>query len=150
MSCKSHLFRRYESMSSIITPDWNKHETGIYFVLAPDVNRVKIGKSKNLPNRLTALKTGSPVELELVAYFLGPHDAEPFIHKVFHKYRLHGEWFSYGYTIKRVVKRLNTLKNASFMDCLPEPMHKQYDFDGYAQPDSNVTTMMFDNRVIYT
>jgi len=105
-------------------PDWDSHETGIYFILAADVNRVKIGKTINIVSRLSKLNTDSPVDLELIAYFLAPESAERFIHCIFDKYRVRGEWFIYSEQIKNVVKRLNTLRNATFTDCIADYEHE--------------------------
>ena len=107
-------------MTDIIIPDWNKHETGIYFILAEEVARVKIGKSVNITQRMSTMKTNSPVLLELVAYFLAPDSAERFIHSVFSRYRLHGEWFTYSKQIQRVVKKLSTESDVCFMHCIAE------------------------------
>lgn len=126
-------------MTDIIIPDWDVHETGIYFIYAEEVNRVKIGRSVDISTRLADLTTSSPVELTLLAYFLAPVSAERFIHSLFDRYRVRGEWFIYSEQIRGVVKRLNTLKNACFMDCMTE--HGQEDIRGskYAGiPNANV------------
>ena len=67
----------------------------VYVIHAPEVGRLKIGQTKNLKQRLKALKAFSPVELRLVASF--PPESghsEGSLHRRFGASRLHGEWFS--------------------------------------------------------
>ncbi len=63
----------------------------IYFIHAPA--RVKIGHTANLGQRMSALQTGSPETLRLLAICLGGKDVEAAYHKRFATSRLQGEWF---------------------------------------------------------
>lgn len=69
-------------------------KTNIYFLVAAELNLVKIGKAKNVEKRVTFIRTASPVELELVSILrdVGPTQ-ESLIHKRFEKQRTRGEWF---------------------------------------------------------
>lgn len=73
----------------------------VYFVLAPEVGRVKIGYSEKPPyNRMIDLQVGSPVKLELIYSIPGGPLLEKGIHAKFDSYRLHGEWFEYTDSLK--------------------------------------------------
>lgn len=65
-----------------------------YFVVAHDVNMVKIGFSAySIGSRLDTLQTGSPVKLELVCVIEGPRSLEKDLHQRFAEDRSHLEWF---------------------------------------------------------
>lgn len=73
----------------------------IYFVLAPDVNRIKIGfTQKNNPLRLRALKGQSPIDIKLLYVMEGTRLIESELHNNFRAYHHHGEWFDYSDEIK--------------------------------------------------
>lgn len=65
----------------------------VYFIFAPDVDRVKIGISKQPNRRLQALQRSSPVDLELLGIFPGTEDEESRLHSHFAKYLYRDEWF---------------------------------------------------------
>lgn len=69
----------------------------VYVIYNPDVDLVKIGRTKNLPNRLSGLITASGSELCLM-YNTKPileyAVLEKTLHKHFAKQRTRGEWFS--------------------------------------------------------
>lgn len=69
----------------------------IYFIMAKngDNNLFKIGRTKNIKDRLEKLSTGCPFPLE-VCDKIRCHDTEwleQMIHKKLEPYRLSGEWF---------------------------------------------------------
>lgn len=64
---------------------------GVYFVQAGDA--VKIGMSKDIPGRLRALRTMSPLPLELLGVIPGGRGEEAELHRAWAGHRLHGEWF---------------------------------------------------------
>lgn len=97
---------------------WNKKIAGhfwsldmkkigtIYFVLAEEVNRVKIGYADDAKKRLRELQIGSPVLLKLMAVFKGKTiEDEAFLHTVFDDYRVHGEWFEFSQEIRNYLNR---------------------------------------------
>lgn len=55
-------------------------------------HKVKIGVSKNVPERLKQLQTSRSMELRVIHVFNGNLEKE--LHKQFADYRLKGEWFS--------------------------------------------------------
>ena len=58
----------------------------------------KIGISQDINKRLKGLQTGSPHPVKCVAYYTTEDSArsvEGKLHKLFHKYRLSGEWFDF-------------------------------------------------------
>jgi len=68
--------------------------TNIYFLYAPSVNLVKIGRATYVKKRVMGVKTASPVPLRLLKV-ISDVDAieENKLHNLFAKYRRHGEWF---------------------------------------------------------
>ena len=58
----------------------------------------KIGISQDINKRLKGLQTGSPHPVRCIAYYTTKESArsvEGKLHKLFHKYRLSGEWFDF-------------------------------------------------------
>lgn len=66
----------------------------IYVLRAEELGRVKIGFSKNVPQRLARIRDGAPSRLALIAVAQGNRRDEAALHKAFAFYRVHGEWFS--------------------------------------------------------
>lgn len=67
--------------------------TNIYFILAPDQMKIKIGQAKDVSKRLNNLRGSSPCELRLLASVRSYGDFEAYLHKKLASSRLHGEWF---------------------------------------------------------
>lgn len=77
-------------------------EGTIYFLKAPEIERIKIGYSrKALHLRIRRLDWDSPVDLELFGiievedFEMSVEDFETQLHSRFHERRIHGEWFIY-------------------------------------------------------
>src|SRR4051812_14349367 len=67
----------------------------LYAIVDRQKELVKFGKSKNPGQRLRAIKTGNPADLELWAHCI--HEipfTEREVHKRLAKLRIDGEWFS--------------------------------------------------------
>jgi hypothetical protein len=54
---------------------------------------VKIGIATDPAQRLTALQTGNPRPLKLLAQFIGDREFEAKLHRDYAHLRVHGEWF---------------------------------------------------------
>lgn len=67
--------------------------TTVYFIVAPEVEMVKIGKTTDLEKRMATLKTMSPTKLQLGVSMDYDDWLESRIHKHFKEHRSHGEWF---------------------------------------------------------
>lgn len=77
------------------------NDTQYVYLMQSENGLFKIGISKDPRKRLAQIRTGSGVEVELVAFYLtdGPaRDVEKKLHKLFDKYRLLGEWFKFPET----------------------------------------------------
>jgi hypothetical protein len=73
----------------------------IYYVQASD-GRIKIGRTKDDPmQRLSHLRVGSPLRLELVGMTYAPRYGEAVLHEMFADARSHGEWF---YPVPALIK----------------------------------------------
>ncbi len=84
----------------------------IYFILAGELNRVKIGYSdKDVRGRLEKLQTSSPARLELLGTSPGSATEEDQIHKKFESKHIGGEWYSYDEELREFVK--NTITDVS-------------------------------------
>jgi len=68
----------------------NPDVEGIYFLLCG--NYVKIGKSKNILNRITSIQSANPFDLELLA-IESDQSNELFFHNIFVDYHHKLEWF---------------------------------------------------------
>ena len=76
----------------------------VYFVLAPSVGLVKIGRTKFIKDRFFSLQMQSPVPLELLKTVRGGPLDERQMHERFSQHRVHGEWFHYVLEIQEFVK----------------------------------------------
>lgn len=77
--------------------------TWTYFIVAPDVGMVKIGKAKNLKKRLATLRTGCPVPIEVRAAVRFTEGLEGWLHDALKDKRRDGEWFVYDEEMAEVV-----------------------------------------------
>jgi hypothetical protein len=77
----------------------------IYFVQETGLfrNRVKIGFTDNVKGRMSGLRGGSPSTLKLLMILPGDTQIEVSYHERFRKYRLHGEWFRFGFRLRLFV-----------------------------------------------
>lgn len=99
----------------------------IYFIQETGLfrNRVKIGFTDNIKDRLAGLRSGSPSALNLVLTLPGDIETEFVYHELFAKYRLHREWFRYGLRLRLFVwvNQVNQFKaedkNTSYPPTLP-------------------------------
>jgi len=68
--------------------------TNIYFLYAPSINMVKIGRTSNIANRIKKIDEASPVPLRLLKTFTNVDAIEENrLHILFTEYRRKGEWF---------------------------------------------------------
>lgn len=67
--------------------------TWIYFVASVDAGAIKVGRSRNVLERMSSLTTSSPVPLTLVAMVQYRPQLEHEIHAHLSEYRKRGEWF---------------------------------------------------------
>ena len=68
---------------------------GVYFILAPNQNRVKIGRSNNIPRRFQNLRTGFMDDGHLILSIVDEDDVEleNWIHRKFRRDNIYREWF---------------------------------------------------------
>lgn len=77
----------------------------IYFVQETGLlrNRVKIGFTENIKNRLADLRVANSSGLKVLLLLPGDTKTEMVYHEYFTKYSLHGEWFRYGLRLRLFV-----------------------------------------------
>lgn len=63
------------------------------FEVYGDPGVVKIGRSLNVPRRFISIQCSCPYELWLRARIFGGGGLEPFLHEMFSRSRMRGEWF---------------------------------------------------------
>lgn len=73
--------------------------TCVYFIAAPSVGMIKIGKATSISQRFSGLQSSSPVPLELLTFFetednSSALEAEQKLHLRHDCDRSHGEWFA--------------------------------------------------------
>ena len=79
-------------------------ESVVYFVAAPEVNRVKIGRSRDAGVRFGTLQQASPSELTLLGV-IPDGNREREIHERFGSCRVRGEWFILTPELADFIKR---------------------------------------------
>lgn len=79
----------------------------IYFIGSDD-GPIKIGRARNVEQRLAALQTSHPYRLRVLASVLAEPWVEQHYHKRFASSRLSGEWFHPSAAIKAEITRLST------------------------------------------
>lgn len=68
----------------------------IYLIGCTENNVVKIGRTRDLKCRFSAIQRMSPVKLELLWHIEGAGELEQTLHHAFRARRLHGEWFDFA------------------------------------------------------
>lgn len=86
-------YDRVESLNEVIMDELPQHEY-VYFLKA-DNGLIKIGKTKDINNRITQLNPKLPYDLKLLHTIKTnyPYKLEGFLHKIFSDKRKKGEWF---------------------------------------------------------
>ena len=77
--------------------------TYIYIVRRGEDGPVKIGRTKDIKKRISALQISSPDKLRVVAQFPAPEWVEDRLHSVLTSHRLSGEWFAWCAEIELLV-----------------------------------------------
>jgi hypothetical protein len=65
----------------------------VYFLEAPEVNRIKIGCAGDPESRAAQISTACPVDVSLLGYIEGDFAREAELHQIFAHLRKRGEWF---------------------------------------------------------
>lgn len=87
--------------------DRSKSHSICYFIGGAS-GAVKIGHSVDPASRLSAIRSCSPVPLDILAKAPGGPDREAAYHMQFAQFRLHGEWFERCPEIEAEITRLTT------------------------------------------
>lgn len=66
---------------------------GVYALTVHGAERIKIGFTTNLHERVHTLETGSPFPLTVLAFMPGDYALEARFHAKLARYRVHREWF---------------------------------------------------------
>lgn len=90
----------------------------IYFIYAKSLDRVKIGKTKDVKRRLRELQTAFPERLIILVDVNAPAIDEAYLHRIFENYRASGEWFEFSTPIKCLVIELLKDDGRTLRECL--------------------------------
>lgn len=74
-------------------PTLSEKGYGVLYYIGGDRGPIKIGFTRDLDARLKRLQMNSPVRLRVLAAVFATRDDEVETHRVFKKWRVHGEWF---------------------------------------------------------
>lgn len=93
----------------------------VYFVVAESVDRVKIGfaQASNFRDRMSALQTGSPVQLRVARVIAGSRNEEKALHRRWKHAAVGGEWFVWS-VIRDEAESLACIPDAWQTATLPE------------------------------
>ncbi len=91
---------------------------GVYFIYCGDHKNapVKIGVTSDIENRVSALQTGNPYQLECKAFIPcankdQAYRLESFFHRQFRKSRMIGEWFKlYRFNLKVLMDKFSSIE----------------------------------------
>lgn len=88
-------WEKYIGSMPTFEESWIDRTGFIYLIRNGETNLHKIGKSKNVLNRLNSLQTGNPENLSLIDFFpsIDTHAHEKKLHDHFAEKRVAGEWF---------------------------------------------------------
>lgn len=116
----------------------------IYFIADESTNTVKIGVTKDVYKRLTALQTGHSTKLKLLHVTEGSYEEEKCLHKKYKKYKVRNEWFDLSDEI------VNDIEYANFDEIIEnvknDPDYYKESTEDYICFDSSLETLSkFDN-----
>lgn len=92
----------------------------IYFLVAERLGRVKIGYTRDMKTRLKDLQAASPVLLHVRVIWRGTYKLERALHNIFHKARVHNEWFELTPALEQFMSAYPSKHILKFSD-LPKP-----------------------------
>jgi hypothetical protein len=78
----------------------------VYVIEAEGLNRIKIGRTRDLAKRLLKMQTDCPVRLKLIAHLEDDGTVEQLLHRRFAAAHVHGEWFEAGKNLRREIVSL--------------------------------------------
>lgn len=81
----------------------------VYYVLAPELDLIKIGFASDPKARFSKIQSDSPVRLVLLGFEEGDEATEAARHVMFGAYRQRGEWFRHDGTLRDFVQLLSPL-----------------------------------------
>jgi integrase len=75
----------------------------IYFMLAEEFQRLKIGITTNISNRLGMVQNACPSPVKLLRTIPGDISLELRLHRKLRNFRCHGEWFQWNEQTRRLI-----------------------------------------------
>jgi hypothetical protein len=84
---------RKRRMITLPAPAVSPEDCFVYLIREIPSNRLKIGTTQDLAQRVACLQIGNPDPLEVVAWYPGSFAAEAVLHERWSYFRIHGEWY---------------------------------------------------------
>jgi hypothetical protein len=112
--------------------------SGVYLLLDPATQFVKIGRATDLETRLANLRTGNP-RLSLLEWFETPHDSlvESYVHAKLVQYRKEGEFFDIdSESVKKEILAILELANTKPDKKVVEDVKAIENLDESREPNS--------------
>lgn len=84
-----------------------KKVSGVYFLLSPETQKIKIGYSSCIWTRAKCIQNMCPIELQCYYIKMPSKSArklEGQFHEKFEEKRLHGEWFAFDVDIQKYIE----------------------------------------------
>jgi hypothetical protein len=110
--CKEHLkpeLKQSEPVDPKLAARNRMVMAGECYVYAVEgAEQVKFGKAMDVVARFGSLQTGSPIDLVLLGFVLGPKTLEKQIHQWAAPFRRRGEWFNKSPAVMRLVEAIQT------------------------------------------
>lgn len=91
-----------------------------YFIVAPDVGLLKLGKAKDVNKRFKTLCSSSPVPLEIRAVIPFTGELEPELSKRFASYKKLDSWLHYNDDMIEIVMLARSMRPSEFLTLLHE------------------------------
>jgi hypothetical protein len=106
-------FRSIDAVGREAERERARRQQKVYFI-GGEVGAIKIGIAVEPEKRLAELQSGSPIPLSILALAEGGREREWAYHTLlFHRHRLHGEWFERHPELMAEIDRINALAEAS-------------------------------------
>lgn len=106
------LTEKLAIVKGMVATEW------IYFVACVDAGLIKIGRTKNIKQRINSIRRSSPVPVEFICAVRFVRECEEWIHNIFSDLRSHGEWFNAAPRLLSAIRVARDQGTRSFLEDL--------------------------------
>lgn len=92
--------------------------SGYVYIIKAETGEYKIGRTRNVPNRMKLFAVKLPFDFEIIHFFpcLDVYDAESFLHHFYTSQRKRGEWFTLTDEDVETLKSIECFVDFDFVD----------------------------------